>query len=180
MVKADDFKLLSSRLMFDGWLKVWQDEVLLPNKVKGTFTYAQQRDAVTILPVTEKNEAVMIEQYRVPVKRVFLEFPAGLMEPGENMIEAAQRELEEETGYHAGKMVHMLSCHPTTGQMKFTLHIFFASQLVKTKPRPEATECLDIKLVPISMLKPLLEKGVVETSMLLAYYVAKDKGFINV
>jgi len=180
MINPADFKLLSSKLLHDGWLKLRQDEVLLPNNVKATYTYAEQRDAVIVVPLNDKQEVIMVEQYRVPLKQVFLEFPAGLMEAGETPIEAAKRELEEETGYLARKLVHMLSCYPTTGQMNFRLHLVFASGLVKTQQRLDETEFLNIKLVHVKQLKPLLDNGHVETSMLLAYYVAKDKGLIRV
>jgi hypothetical protein len=65
-MKLSDFKFLSKRTVFHDWFDLVQEDVILPNGKKMTFTYGEQRDGVIVLPVTDKGEIVMIEQFRAP------------------------------------------------------------------------------------------------------------------
>lgn len=111
---------------------------------EGTWEYVERtsgRHVAYIVPVDENKfgeaELIFIEEYRIPMKRIVVGFPAGLVgdldsERDEAVITAAYRELEEETGYAAGRMRHLTSGPSSSGLSDETIHIFLADRLVKT------------------------------------------------
>ena len=107
-------------------------------------------DAAVILPITENNEIVFETQYRESVEKVCLELPAGMVEPNEEPIATAKRELEEETGLIANKIEHLITIYPSTGYTSEKVHIFIAKDLQKGNVRLDSTEeILDVIKVPI-------------------------------
>lgn len=105
---------------------------------------------VVILPVTETGKVVLIEQYRVPVGKKVIEFPAGLASDsevtrGESLIEAARRELLEETGYHASQMILCTSGPASAASSSDILTTFRAKGLVKvSEGKGDGTEMITV------------------------------------
>jgi len=95
------------------------------------------RHVVYIVPLNKNKfgrpELIFIEEYRIPLKKIVVGFPAGLVGDvgAEEIITAAYRELEEETGYSAGKMQHLVSGPSSAGLSNETIHIYLANELVK-------------------------------------------------
>ena len=85
-----------------GFLKVSRDRVRLPNDAVTFREYIRHPGAVVILPVFDDGRVLLERQFRYPLDRVFIEFPAGKIDPGEDTLACAKRELQEETGYTAG------------------------------------------------------------------------------
>lgn len=121
------WKLLSSKRLLDArWLKINQEECELPNgKVIDDFYTIWQPDWVLILPQTKDGKWVMTHQYRHGTGRVSLEFPAGIVENGEDPLLAAKRELEEEAEYLGGtyKCVGEFSVNPDRHRGKFFVYL---------------------------------------------------------
>ena len=115
----------------------------------------------------------MIKQFRYPLQKILLEFPAGHMDPGENMITTAKRELLEETGYSAKAIEHVYSYHPSVSKSMQLVHLFKATDLTKDKPRYETTEVItDIETLTVCQLKDLIkEKKVENAGTLIAYLI---------
>lgn len=115
-------------------------------------------DYVAILAVNEREEIVFVSQYRPTVEREVIEFPAGAVEKGEEPAAAAMRELEEETGYSAGKM-ELLGALPTdTGRMTNHSWCYFASDLRRKKnwvPEPD----LSVLHCPMAEFPRWIEDG---------------------
>ena len=92
-------KGISSRQVFDGHLlKVYVDRVILPNGDETGREYLKHNGAVGIVVLTDDGKVIMVRQFRYPFHRDMLEIPAGKIDPGEKPIDAAKRELLEETG----------------------------------------------------------------------------------
>ncbi|GAA5129551.1 NUDIX hydrolase [Luteolibacter yonseiensis] len=92
--------------------------------------------AVGILAITPEKEIVLVEQYRIPMQRLVIEVPAGLVgdEPefaGESLAESAGRELLEETGYRAGTIIPLIASPTSSGMTSETTHLFHATDLVR-------------------------------------------------
>ena len=101
-------------------------------------TRVNARAVAVLIPLTEKNELVLVEQFRIPVDSKVVELPAGLVgdqdDPDEPMETAAQRELEEETGYTAGRMETLLTCPSSSGMSDEQVTFMLARQLRRTGP----------------------------------------------
>ncbi|MBI5698764.1 NUDIX hydrolase [Candidatus Saganbacteria bacterium] len=107
--------------------------------------------AVGVIALTSKSEIILVRQYRKPVEQVMLEIPAGLFNKGENLAAAAKRELEEETGYKAGKIKKVFSAFMSPGYSTERFHYFLTKDLKKTSQRYEEDE--HIKVVKLPLLK---------------------------
>lgn len=151
MVKK--FKVLDSEVVLDKFFKVLKDKVELPDgKVTDHYT-VQTKEAVSVLALTDKNEVVMCEQYRHSIGGVIHDFPAGLIEEGEDLETAARRELEEETGYTAKNLKKLGMMYPVAGFLSMKVHCFLATGLKKEKKQKlDPSEFIDVKLVPLEEL----------------------------
>jgi ADP-ribose pyrophosphatase len=124
---------LSSEQIVDGvLLKVFRDEVRLPDGKESTREWIDHPGASAIVPVFEDGRTLLVRQFRYPPRRTFLEVPAGkLDEPGEAPEDVARRELKEETGWRAGRFERVGSAHPCIGYSSEAIHIFTAHNLVR-------------------------------------------------
>lgn len=121
---------LTSAQVFDGkLLKVFSDEVRLPDGVASVREYVKHPGAVVIIAVLDNGKLLFERQFRYPLRRVFLEIPAGKIDPGEHILDTARRELREETGYKAKLWRHLGTLHPCIGYSDERIEIFWAQGL---------------------------------------------------
>jgi ADP-ribose pyrophosphatase len=85
--------------------------------------------AACIVPMIDKETVLLVEQWRVGAKKALWEIPAGTLDPGEDPLACAARELEEETGLKAGKLEHLFTLYPSPGILDEKMHIFLATDL---------------------------------------------------
>jgi ADP-ribose pyrophosphatase len=98
--------------------------------------------AVVVVPVLDDKRIVFVRQWRAPIARWIVELPAGKVEEGEKPVDAAARELREETGYRAGKLREIASAYVAPGYSDEYMYIFVAEDLVFEGQRPEKGEYL--------------------------------------
>lgn len=122
---------LSSEQLVDGvLLEAFRDEVRLPDGGRSVREWIDHPGASAIVPIFEDGRTVLVEQFRYPPRRTFLEVPAGkLDEPGEDPEEVAARELEEETGWRAGRLEKVGAAYPCIGYSNEIIHVFTAHDL---------------------------------------------------
>lgn len=125
---------VSTETLFEGrLLKVWRDTVQLPDGRPAVREYIRHPGAVMIIPLcqtpTGEWEVVLERQYRHPVGRVMVEFPAGKLDPGEDPVACGQRELKEETGWVASEWAIAGCLHPCIGYSNEVIHVHFARGL---------------------------------------------------
>ena len=131
-------------LLEGGFLTVRKDTVRLPDGATATREYVVHPGAVAVVPLLDDARAVLVRQYRYPLRQLLLEFPAGKRDPGETVLACAMRELEEETGYRAlqwarGGMFHNAAAYSTEG-----IEIWFARGLVAGAQRLDEGEFLEV------------------------------------
>ncbi|MBP3597655.1 MAG: NUDIX hydrolase [Clostridia bacterium] len=138
-------------------------------------------DAVIILPVTENGEIVFIEQMRESVGKICLELPAGMIDSGEEPIEAAKRELEEETGIVANSLELLIDGYPSAGYTSEKIHIYLARDFSEGKIHLDETEEITIaKRIPIEeALKLISENYFEEINVIVAILTYYNKYFIK-
>lgn len=121
---------LTSEPVFQGrLLNVFRDEVRLPDGKTGVREYIKHPGAVVVIPVCADGRLIFERQYRYPLRRAFLELPAGKLDPDEDILACARRELQEETGYEGDDWRHLGVMHPCIGYSNERIEIFLATGL---------------------------------------------------
>ncbi len=101
--------------------------------------------AACILPMLDDDTVLMVEQWRIGARKALLEIPAGTLDEGEDPMACAARELEEETGYKAGKLEHLFTMYPSPGILDEKMFIFMARDLTKTQTNFDEDEQINLK-----------------------------------
>jgi len=153
-------KTIKSKRIFSGrLLGLREDTVKLDTGKISKREICEHPGAVAIIAITAKKEIVLIRQYRKPAEQVLLEIPAGLFNKGEKLAAAAKRELEEETGFSAGKISPAFSAYASPGYSTELLHYFIATKLKKTGQHYEDDEQIEVDIVPIDKAFKMVKQG---------------------
>jgi len=136
---------VSSEEIFRGkLLHVMRDCVTLPNGHAATREYIRHPGAACIVAEFEDGTLLLERQYRYPLRKVMIEFPAGKLDPGEKPLVAAQRELKEETGYWARSWHTLGHMHPLIAYADEVIHLFHANGLVQGEAKLDQDEFLEL------------------------------------
>ncbi len=136
---------LSSELVFDGQLlKVHRDRVRMPDGVESLREWIAHPGAVVLIAELDNGKLLFERQYRYPLRRVFLELPAGKIDPGEHVLDTARRELREETGYKARLWRHLGTLHTCIGYSDERIEVFLAQGLTYIGHELDEGELLEV------------------------------------
>jgi len=153
-------KKLKSDVAFKGsFLQVLRDQVELPNGKPATREYVLHNGAAMIIPVTDQGQLIMLRQYRYAVQKVFIEFPAGKTDPGEDTLQTAKRELEEEIGMTADQLQFLTTIHPVIGYSNEKIDLYLAKGLKKSKQHLDEEEFLELFEISFEDAMELMKKG---------------------
>lgn len=120
-------KTLSTEMKFRGRIiNVRHDQIELPDGKRAMREIVEHPGGACIAAMNEKGELLLVEQYRYPFSMEMLEFPAGKLEPSEDPLEAAKRELIEETGYEALEIIPLGLVYPSVGYLSEIIYIYYA------------------------------------------------------
>lgn len=176
------WKILSSNyLLKTRWLTVRKDYVRMPSGVEMEDYYVlEYPNWINVLAITEDGKFVVERQYRHGTQSVDYELCAGTFEKGESALEAAQRELLEETGYAGGKWELYCVSTPNPAAMTNTNYSFLARGVKYTGARHlERTEDIEIHLFSYEELKKIVREGGIKQGQMLAplwkYIAEKSK-----
>jgi ADP-ribose pyrophosphatase len=160
-------RLLSSVVVYQGRLfRVLHDKLVEPGGRKSERDVIRHNGSVVILAIdsskSRKNPYIVIErQYRHAANRFLWELPAGKLDPGENALAGAQRELAEETGYTAKKWKPLVEYFASPGFLGESMKVFVAEGLVAGDAHPEEDEEIEFRLVKLSELLKMIDKGAI-------------------
>lgn len=151
-----------SQVLHRGWIELRRDGVRLPDGSAATREYLRHSGAVAVVPLLEDGTAlklVLVRQYRYPVQKVLLEFPAGKREPGEDTLLCGMRELREETGYVAREWAYGGEIHNAAAYSTESIWLWFARGLQPGPARPDAGEFVETVTMSVDELEALSDRG---------------------
>lgn len=163
-MKQDDMKLMetcvSSEEIYAGKIvHLFRDTVRLPNGKETIREVMRHPGAAAVVPLTDEGNVICVRQYRYPFSEVMLEIPAGKLDPGEEPIACAQRELLEETGYQARELTPLGVYDPSVAVLDEKIHLFLARGLTFRAPNPDADEFLHVVELPLNTLVDEILRG---------------------
>lgn len=172
----DKWKIVSQKTVYKGKLfKVHEQEVILPNDKKRTYSIVEKDPVVIVFPVTRSHELYLISQYRYLYQEEILEAVAGYIDKDETPLLAAKRELKEEAGLVGSHWEELARFKMASSVIKSTTYLFLVKDLEQVKPEPDEGE--EIKLIKIP-LKDAVEKvmsGKITTSSTVSGILILDK-----
>ncbi len=160
----DDRHLVEHRvggetLLRGGFLELRRDTVRLPDGRETTREYIQHPGAVAIIPLLDDGRVVLVRQYRYPVAKVLLEWPAGKLDAGESTFACAERELLEETGYTAAEWAYGGEIHNASAYSTESIWLWFARGLEPGTARPDDGEFVETVTLPLQALQAMSLQG---------------------
>ncbi len=162
---AGEEQLLSSVVVYQGQLfRVVHDKLIEPGGKKSERDIIRHNGSVVILAIdssrSKKNPWIVIErQYRHAATQYLWELPAGKLDAGEDALAGAQRELAEETGYGARKWKPLVEYYASPGFLGESMKVFVAEGLIAGDAHPEADEDIEFRLVKLSDVVKMIDKG---------------------
>ena len=147
-------RCISSELIYDGKVvHLFVDRVALPNGESSVREYVKHIGAVAVLPLTDDGEVICVRQYRYAHGCVLTEIPAGKLDaPDEDHVEAALRELREETGAHCKTLTHLGLFRSTPAILNEKIDLYLAEGLTFGETDPDEDEFLETVRIPLTTL----------------------------
>jgi ADP-ribose pyrophosphatase len=153
-------KTLSSKLIYEGRaVRLRVDTVRIPGGRETTREIVEHGDCVAIIALDDKDNILLVSQFRKPVEKELLEVPAGGIEPGEKMEDCVRREMREETGFLPKKVARLGGFYSSPGYCTEYLHLFLATDLVPSPLQAEDSESIRLVRVPLSEVLGLINSG---------------------
>ena len=152
---------ISSENIYDGTLlHVKKDKVELPNGDISYREWIKHPGASAVIPVTDNNEIILVRQYRYPIQALTMEIPAGKLDvAGEDPLECAKRELEEETGYSAQEYQFLTKLATTVGFSDEFIYIYAARGLKAGQQHTDEHEFINVVTVPLAKAVEMVHSG---------------------
>lgn len=160
---------ISSKVIYCGRavnLKV--DTVRMPGGRETTREIVEHAECIAVVPVDDKDNVLLVKQYRKPIEKELLEIPAGGIDAGEKPEEAARREMQEETGFLPRKLVKLGGFYSAPGFCTEYLHLFLATDFTPSQLHAEDTESIKLELMPVQEIPTLLTSSKIEDAKSIA------------
>lgn len=162
-------KTLSTKEIYKGRIiTVHEDEIELPDGSKSSREVVEHSGGVCVAAITDEDEMFFVRQFRYPYKRVLLELPAGKLEKGEDSLEAGKRELQEECGVTAEKIIPMGTVYPTVAYCSEIIYLYAAKNLKKSHQNLDEGEFLCVEKIKIDDAAKMVMKGEISDSKTVA------------
>jgi ADP-ribose pyrophosphatase len=140
-------------------LDVRRDRVHLPDGSESVREYVVHGGAVLVVPVLPDGRLLVERQFRYPLSRVFVEFPAGKIDPGEDPLDTARREMIEETGFEVGRLTPLAVLHPVISYSTEEIRCYVGEDLREVGARLDHGEFLEVEERTLDELLAALDAG---------------------
>lgn len=162
-------KTVESKVVAEGRvIKVRVDVIETPDGHRVKRDIVEHRGAVAMVPIDAEGRVILVRQYRHAAGKWLLEIPAGTLDPGEDPLEAAQRELREEIGFAAGRIDLLAGCYAAPGYCSEYLYLYAARHLTEDPLEGDVDEDIEVVPVPLSEVRKLIAEGEIEDAKSLA------------
>ena len=161
-IPAHDFTetTQSSKTVYRGrLLHVLEDEVRLPNGKSGRREYIRHPGAATMVAMPDSETVLLVRQFRYPLARHFIEIPAGKIDPGEEPLQTARRELREECGFEAREWRHLTTIHPCIGYADERIELYLALGLTDVGHKRDEEEFIEVLPTKLSEALEWVKQG---------------------
>ncbi|NKB81892.1 MAG: NUDIX domain-containing protein [Nitrospirales bacterium] len=138
------------------------ETMTLPNGTTVELEFIHHPGAAAVVPMKDDATVILIRQYRHAVRKWIYEIPAGKLDPGEKPIACAARELQEEIGYRAGQLTHLLSFLTTPGFTDEVIHIYLGTGLLPGQQNLDSDEMLEIIDMPLEQALTMIQDGSIQ------------------
>lgn len=164
------YEVLESQLTYEGKiLKVTVDKIQMPDgKPAYRETVIRGKNAAAVLPVDADGNIVFVRQYRHAFGEELLEIPAGVMESGEDAEETVVRELEEETGWKAGRIEFLCQMYPTVGFCSEKIFLYFAFDLSQGVQKLDVDEFVEVETYSLTQALEMIANGQIKDGKTIA------------
>lgn len=177
IMKDFEEKTISSKMIYDGRVvKLVVDDVSLPNGEQSKREIVKHSGAVAIMAVTKEEKLVLVKQFRKALEKTTFEIPAGKLEAGEQPLECAIRELEEETGYRAKTIKPLYSFYTSPGFADEVVHLFWAEDLEEGVVHLDQDEFIELVEYSLEECFAAIEaKEICDAKTILAVHLWKQR-----
>ena len=177
-------KKLSGETIFEGHVvRLYRDTVEMPDGRRATREVVRHPGAVAVAPYTDDGKVIMVRQYRYPFARVMLEVPAGKLDGAEDPMDAAKRELSEETGGTAATWKYLGEFDSTVAIMDERIHLYLAEGLTFSEQHLDEGEFLSVEAIPLEELYRMIMAGEIKDgktqAILLKLWCLKQDGCLE-
>jgi ADP-ribose pyrophosphatase len=132
--------------------------------------------SAVMMAVDENNRVLLVRQFRLPAEQELWELPAGRIDPGESVLEAAKRELREETGYQANEWSELGSFWASPGYVAEKMTVFLASDLTAGKQETMEDERIEIQWFPATQMGEMIRTGqIIDAKTMIGYFLWADR-----
>lgn len=158
-------RLSSRQLHKTPWLGVREDQVRMADGRETAYTVIECGHCVGVLPLRADGQVLMVRQYRYIAGRYTWEMPTGGVRAGETWAQAAQRELAEEAGHHAGLLAPVCTYHTSKSSIDETAHLFIGRDLQPASATADEDEHIDVTAMPLAQVLEMVLSGEITDSM---------------
>ena len=179
-MKNNELKRLSRELQCEGFItKYYKDTVKLPNGKTAIYDFVGHNGAAAAVAVLDDGRLLMVSQYRNALDRFTIEIPAGgLNHPDEPTMDAAARELEEETGFTAEKLEFLISIKTTVAFCNENIDIYVARNLKAGKQNLDEDEFINVEAYSVEELCDMIYAGKIEDSKTVSAIMAYKNKYV--
>jgi len=170
------WKTLTTRPVYrNRWIDLREDLVELPDGRSTVYGVVTCGQCVGILPFADPDTVLLIRQYRYVARRATWEMPTGGVHPGESLEEAAQRELTEEVGHRAGRLIRVSTYHTSKSVLDETAHLYLGHDLARAEAPPDDTEFIEVRPFPFDEVLQMVLSGEIVDGMTMIAVLHADR-----
>ncbi|MDP2671303.1 MAG: NUDIX hydrolase [bacterium] len=178
-MKRGPFEVTTTKIVYKNpWIEVREDKIIRPNGKEGLFGVVTGGSGSSIVALTEENEVYLIKEFHYALGDSSYELPSGGIDKGETALNAAKRELQEETGIIAKRWTTLGIVNPLTVLLNAPNHMFLAEGLDEGEPTDEETDLIKIEKFPFEKVLEMVDRGEIthSASVTAILKVARLKG----